>query len=156
MPRLSHPKGLVSVHVLAPRGISYVVYALLAALHAYTFRWTYTTIGEPHAVAVAQNERITATKALVEGYERRNLIKLQDGVTLAAEIPTFNETLVSDARALLRQLRQRMDSLTAAVQAGEVGPLSAALTQAIELHSDGRPFVDRYHLRTAAKKLQEA
>ena len=46
-----------------------------------------------------------------------------------------------------------MEALTAAVEAAEPKALGQALDSSIELHADGRPYVDRYHLRLAAKKL---
>ena len=62
-------------------------------------------------------------------------------------------SLFADGRSLLGGLRQRMEALTAAVEAAEPEALGQALERSIELHADGRPYVDRYHLRLAAKKL---
>ena len=63
--------------------------------------------------------------------------------------PNPNPNLLS----LLTGLRGRMEALTAAVEAAEPKALGQALDSSIELHADGRPYVDRYHLRLAAKKL---
>ena len=43
----------------------------------------------------------------------------------------------------------------AAEAAGKIKPLAAALSAAVEAHTDGRPIVDRFHLRASAKALQE-
>ena len=156
MPRLSHPPDTIAaVHVHAKTGISYGVFACYALLFAYIGQWMFATIGEPFKIATEQNERIVATNMLVTGADERNLLQLQTGLTRAAELSSFNDTLFEDSKSLHRGLRKRMDQLAAAVSVAEVEPLSKALEFAIELHSDGRPFVDRYHLRTAAKKLQD-
>ena len=156
MPRLSHaPETINAVHIHAKTGISYGVFAVYAVLFAFISHWMWQTVGEPFRVATEQNDRITATNALLSGAEDRNLLQLQSGLTQAADIASFNETLFDSSKALHRNLRMRMDKLAVAVSKAEFAPLSEALTLAIELHDDGRPFVDRYHLRAAAKKLQE-
>ena len=76
MPRLNHPPTLKSVHVHAPKGISYVVFALLAVLNAYVANWMWATIGEPYRAALEQNERIQATGALMEGIDLANARRL--------------------------------------------------------------------------------
>ena len=155
MPRLQHPPGLSAVHVHAPHGVSYVIFAVIAVAHALVAQWMWSTIGVPHQNAVDQNERIQATNALHSGVSERNLLRLQSGLTRASEIDTFNETLFDDAKLLHRTLRKRMDALSTAVEGGAAGTLATALEMAIEPHSDGRPIVDRHHLRTAAKKLHD-
>ena len=155
MPLLANPPSVHRVHVHAPRGISYLVFAVLAVAHALVGQWVFSTVGEPYRQTLMQNERIQATTSLIEGAETRNLLMLQSGLTRAAELPTFNETLFDDAKSLHQQLRKRLDTLKEAVSAGEAGPLADALETAIELHGDGRPIVDRHHLRAAAKRLQE-
>ena len=155
MPSLDTPPELLRATVHAPRGLSYVVYAVLAVFYAVVGQKMVASIGEPYRTAVAQLDRIEATHQLVEGLEKRSLLQLQDGLTKAADIADFNATLFHDGRALLRALRKRMENLTAAVEAAEVGPLRAALERAIELHADGRPIIDRFHMKSAAKKLQE-
>lgn len=154
MPRLSHPPSLSAVFVHRKGGISYFVFAVLALLHAIVFRWLVSTVGEPYQQTVQQNERIQATAALAEGIDRRSLLSLQSGLTRAADLPTFNETLFEEGKDLHRKLRQRLDALTQAIDAEKPEAISAALSGAIELHTDGRPIVDQYHLRSAAKKLQ--
>ena len=116
--RLQHPPSLAEVHVLAPRGLSYVVLGFIALAHAYAGHWVLSTIGEPYRQTVEQNDRIQATAAIAEGVERRSLLSLQTGLTRASELATFNETLFDDAKALHRTLRKRLDALTAAVEAG--------------------------------------
>ena len=139
-------------------GLSYFAYALLFVLYAVVGRWMVSTVGEPRATAVAQLARIDATRLLHDGAARRNLLALQEGLSKAADVEPFNETLFDSSRVLLRGLRQRLEKLTEAVEAGPgaaTAPLEAALDAAIELHSDGVPYVDRYHIRSAAKRLQE-
>ena len=133
--------------------LSLGVYAVLAVLYAVVGRQMLASVGEPYATAMNQQLRIEATLMLSDGLETRNIIQLQGGLTKAAELPTFNETLFADGRSLLGGLRQRMEALTAAVEAAEPEALGQALERSIELHADGRPYVDRYHLRLAAKKL---
>ena len=154
-PRLAHDSSLKAVSVHAPRGASYVVFALLALMCSLVGRWVVSTVGEPYRQTVEQNERIQATAAVVEGMDERNLLALQRGVERAAECKSFNETLLDEGEDLHRKLSRRINKLTEAVSAGDASALVVALEAAIELHSDGRPIVDRRHLRAAAKKLQE-
>ena len=147
--------GIASVKPLSRGGASYGVYAVLAVLYALVGRQLIATVGEPYRTAMAQQDRIEASRLLIEGSDARNLISLQSGLTKAADIPTVNASLFDDSRALLRGLRPRMEALTAAFEVAKPDELATALGGAIELHSDGRPFVDRYHIRQAAKKLQQ-
>ena len=152
---LETPPSLLKVTVHAKGGASYFAYAVFVLLSALVGQRLMTTIGEPYATAMQQLDRIEATNYLLKGVEKRNLLSLQTGLTKAAELPTFNETLFDEGRTLLRALRTRLDGLVAAVEKAEVRPLADALTTAIDVAADGRPIVDRYHLKTAAKKLQE-
>jgi hypothetical protein len=154
MPRLATPPTISAVHVLSRHGISYIVFAVLAIAHAGVAQWMWQTVGEPFRAAELQNEQIQVTNALMQGTETRNLLQLQSGLSRAADLDSFNETLFDEAKALHRAMRTRMDALTLAVEKAQVAPLATALRAAIEPHTDGRPFIDRYHLRTAAKKLQ--
>jgi len=149
----SHCPGIARIEALGKGGLSLGVYAVLAVLYAVVGRQMLASVGEPYATAMNQQLRIEATLMLSDGLETRNIIQLQGGLTKAAELPTFNETLFADGRSLLGGLRQRMEALTAAVEAAEPEALGQALERSIELHADGRPYVDRYHLRLAAKKL---
>ena len=149
----SHCPGIARIEALGKGGLSLGVYAVLAVLYAVVGRQMLASVGEPYATAMNQQLRIEATLMLFDGLETRNIIQLQGGLTKAAELPTFNETLFADGRSLLGGLRQRMEALTAAVEAAEPEALGQALERSIELHADGRPYVDRYHLRLAAKKL---
>lgn len=154
MPRLATPPTIQAAHVVSRHGISYIVFAVLAVAHAYCMQWMWQTVGEPFRTVQLQNEQIQVTKALQEGTETRNIVQLQSGLTRAAELAAFNETLFDESKTLHRAMRTRMEALAVAVEKGEVVPLAAALRAAIESHTDGLPFIDRYHLRTAAKKLQ--
>lgn len=128
---------------------------MFALLYALVGQRLVTTVGEPYTTAVLQLDRIDATYQLSKGIDERNLLSLQEGLTKAAELPKFNDTLFDEGKTLLRSLRMRLNALTAAVERGEPRPLADALSAAIEVSdADGRPFVDRYHLRSAAKKLQ--
>ena len=149
----SHCPGISKIEALGKGGLSLGVYAVLAVLYAVVGRQMLATVGEPYQTAMNQQVRIEATLMLFDGLETRNIMQLQAGLTKAAELPTFNETLFADGRSLLGGLRQRMEALTAAVEAAEPEALGQALDRSIELHADGRPYVDRYHLRLAAKKL---
>ena len=155
MPRLSVPSSISAAHVHAPRGVSYVVFALFAVAHAFVIQWMWQTVGVPFRDASEQNERIQATNSLHLGMEQRNLIQLQSGLTRAAELPTFNDTLFDDAKSLHRLLRKSLESLDNAEAAGQLAPLALALDAAMAPHTDGRPIVDRFHLRTSAKALRE-
>ena len=154
MPSLDPPPSLLKITVHAPHGLAYVVYAVFVALYAIVGQRLYTTSGEPYATAMLELDRIEATNQLMTGLDERNLLSLQAGLTKAADLPTFNDTLFDDSKALLKSLRMGLDELTAAVETGEREKLAVALKGAIVLHTDGRPVVDRYHLRSAAKKLQ--
>jgi hypothetical protein len=149
----SHCPGISKIEALGKGGLSLGVYAVLAVLYAVVGRQMLATVGEPYQTAMNQQVRIEATLMLFDGLETRNIMQLQAGLTKAAELPTFNETLFADGRSLLGGLRQRMEALTAAVEAAEPEALGQALDRSIELHADGRPYVDRYHVRLAAKKL---
>ena len=149
----SHCPGISKIEALGKGGLSLGVYAVLAVLYAVVGRQMLATVGEPYQTAMNQQVRIEATLMLFDGLETRNIMQLQAGLTKAAELPTFNETLFADGRSLLTGLRGRMEALTAAVEAAEPKALGQALDSSIELHADGRPYVDRYHLRLAAKKL---
>ena len=145
--------GIASVKPLSRGGASYGVYAVLAVLYALVGRQLVATVGEPYRTAMAQRDKIEASRLLIDGADARNLIALQGGLTKAADIPTVNASLFDDSRVLLRGLRPRMEALTAAFEVAKPDELATALGGAIELHTDGRPFVDRYHIRQAAKKL---
>lgn len=132
-----------------------MIYAILALLYALVGQQLFATVGQPYAIAVQQINRIEATNQILRGMEDRNLLSLQEGLTKAAELPKFNETLFEEGKKVLRVLRERLDALAAAVEQGEPRALAGALADAIEVLDDGRPIVDRYHLRSAAKKLQE-
>ena len=155
MPSLATPPTLAAAHLHARVGISYLVFAVIAVLHALVAQWMWSTVGVPHRAAAEQNERIQATNELHTGLSERNLLRLQAGLTRAVEIDAFNDTLFDDAKLLHRGLRKRLDALQVAVEGGQAPPLMAALEAAIEPHSDGLPIVDRHHLRTAAKRLHE-
>ena len=155
MPRLTAPSSIKAVHLHAPVGAAYVVFAIIALLHAVVLQWMYSTVGMPYANAVEQNERIQATNSLHMGFSERNLLKLQSGLTRAADLDTFNETLFDDSKSLYRALSKRSDALAKASIGPATRPLAAALDAAIEPHTDGRPYVERKQLKGYLKKLGE-
>ena len=155
MPRLTAPSSIKAVHLHAPVGAAYIVFAIIALLHAVVLQWMYSTVGMPYANAVEQNERIQATNSLHMGFSERNLLKLQSGLTRAADLDTFNETLFDDSKSLYRALSKRSEALAKASIGPATRPLAAALDAAIEPHTDGRPYVERKQLKGYLKKLGE-
>ena len=96
----SHCPGISKIEALGKGGLSLGVYAVLAVLYAVVGRQMLATVGEPYQTAMNQQVRIEATLMLFDGLETRNIMQLQAGLTKAAELPTFNETLFADGRRL--------------------------------------------------------
>jgi hypothetical protein len=112
--RIATPPGVRHASAWREGGVARVVYALLALLYAALSHQLLSTVGEPYRTAVAQNARIEAIRLLSRGVRQREVLALQSGLTAAAEIDTFNQTLFQNARALLRDVRKRQEAITAA------------------------------------------
>ena len=148
MPTLATPtNSIAACHVHRKHGVSTAIFAAYGLVISFVAHWMWTTVGEPYRVAVEQNEHIQVTNMLLVGTEERNVLKLQTGLMRGSELATFNESLFDSSKALLRAVRKRKEQLDEAVAGNEAAALVAALDTAIDLHEDGRPFVDRAHLR---------
>ena len=126
MARLATPPSIRAVHVHGKTGISYLVFALFALAHAYVLQWMWQTVGEPFRVASEQNERITATNALLNGVEDRNLLQLQSG-----RKERYKQALAEERKVHTDAMAEKQQQIEQAVTDAQVTPRR---TRALSAH----------------------